>query len=212
MMIIFTNLAAAIGGSLALYFFYPPLLQLVAWILSIPYLGSILRFGLSVADIALPQTCAIAIGVVGWAAYNICRPTKRGYRFGMGLLGIDVVVQFAPMVISLFRNYGFDFSFLALALVAGLGAVLMIMAAFRSAQEPDTDIPTQPDFEERINDPELLLAELKRRRAENGTDAPLSSEEFYRLLDEQNAKLDADRRNEHRDHRKFSVVETIEDR
>lgn len=130
----------------------------------------------------------------------------------MGLLGIDVVVQFAPMVISLFRSYGFDFSFLALALVAGLGAVLMIMAAFRSAQEPDTDIPTQPDFEERINDPELLLAELKRRRAETGTDAPMSSEEFYRPLDEQNAKLDADRRNEHRDRRKFSVVETIEGR
>ena len=68
------------------------------------------------------------------------------------------------------------------------------------------------DSEESINKPDELVALLEQKYGKKDNSGPLSSEEFYRLLDEQNAKLDADRRNEHRDRRKFSVVETIEGR
>ena len=107
--------------------------------------------------------------------------------------------------------YDLRYHFILCGLI--LGAItISYISRYRKAKIVEANSYDLEDSEESINKPDELVALLEQKYGKKDNSGPLSSEEFYRPLDEQNAKLDADRRNEHRDHRKFSVVETIEDR
>lgn len=82
-------------------------------------------------------------------------------------------------------------------------------AAGQNRETGPQEAEPAPYFEGGINTPDILVNELERGTAENERNAPLSPEEFYNLLEEQNAKLEADRRSRRR--RQYSLNEKFKD-
>ena len=116
--IVILNIVGFILGYLILWLGFPLVMQGLAYVISIPVLGDLIRFGVEPTYIVFPYSAWIVSAIAGWVCFKICSPTQTDKRIGMILLGIAGAIQYTYATISLFRHNGFEFVFIIFALSA----------------------------------------------------------------------------------------------
>lgn len=128
--IVVLNVVGFILGWLTLCYGFPIIMKGINYIISIPVLGDLIRFGVEPAYIVFPYSAWIASTIAGFICYKICAPTRTNKRIGMIALGVAGVVQYTKATISLFRYNGYDFVFIVFAVSALIAVSLYFVLGF----------------------------------------------------------------------------------
>ncbi len=126
-LIVVSNILGVAVGGAAFYFLFPYIMQAVNWVISIPVLGDILRFGTEHAYIVFPYSGLVNTMLAGYITLLICQPTAKGKKIGAIVLGCLMAVYYVVFTIDLFYRNGFDFVFIVFALVS-VGASIFVAA------------------------------------------------------------------------------------
>lgn len=122
------NIIGFLVGVILLCCLFPLAMHLISFIISIPILGDILRFGTEHAYIVFPYAVFIASGISGWVTYIICPANKSGFKIGVISFGIIMLLFYASFVIFLFKYNGYDFVFLVTAFCSLIVSAVTIAA------------------------------------------------------------------------------------
>lgn len=112
------NVLGLVVGYLILACLFPLVMVIINFVISIPVLGDILRFGTEPAYIVFPYTAFITSALSIAAAYFICPRNAKGRKIGVIILGVLMFLSYAATTISLFRENGYDFVFIVFAIAA----------------------------------------------------------------------------------------------
>ena len=121
------NILGFIAGFFILTVFFPIVLNITNYVISIPVIGDWLRFGTEHAYIVFPCSVLITSACATAAAYFICPPTKSGKKIGVIATGIVMIPLYANTVISLFKYNGYHFVFIVFALSAIISSMYSII-------------------------------------------------------------------------------------
>lgn len=128
--IVILNIVGFILGWLTLCYGFPLIMKGLAYLISIPVLGDLIRFGVEPAYIVFPYSAWIASAIAGIVCYKVCAPTKTNKRIGMIILGVAGVIQYTNTTISLFRHNGFEFVFIVFAVSALIAVSVYFISGF----------------------------------------------------------------------------------
>lgn len=132
MKVVITNILGAIVGVYALWFIFPIVLRIIAYIIEIPVLGDIIRFGTEPAYIVFPYSAVIASVMSASLASIVCQPSKSGKKIGVTTLGVWMLLQFGFTTISLFQHNGYAFVFVVFAAIAAFCSFSTIVVGLTS--------------------------------------------------------------------------------
>lgn len=127
---IILNIIGFIVGCVAFFYLFPIIMHIITYIISIPVLGDILRFGTEPAYIVFPYSVFANSAISAGIAYYICPRNKKQRKIGLILLGIVMIPAYANTTISLFRNNGYEFVFVVFALCAIICVFLTMLVGF----------------------------------------------------------------------------------
>ena len=116
--IIATNILGFGVGAVIFAFLFPYVLQAINYVISIPVLGDLIRFGTEHAYIVFPYSAIITSALAAVTTFLICRPTPKGRKIGVTVLGIYMFIRYVFLTVSLFQLNGYDFVFVVFAVVA----------------------------------------------------------------------------------------------
>lgn len=132
---IVTNIVGFAVGAGVFTFLFPYVLQFINYVISIPILGDLIRFGTEHAYIVFPYSAVITSALAAIATFLICRPTPRMRKPGVSLLGGYMLVRYVLLTISLFQLNGYAFVFVVFAAVALAVSAFIIFLGLHGENE-----------------------------------------------------------------------------